>query len=102
METDVRHLVQEAAFVSNHSMHDADRATHVKIVVVALLAAAVVVAIGIAARTETADEIHVARAIKAKSTATLTVEDPSVDVHKQRSLGAAPQFTTRRWWVYEC
>lgn len=88
--------------MSNHSMHDADRATHVKIVVVALLAAAAVVAVGIAARTGTADEIHVARAIKAKGPATLTVDDSSVDVHKQRSPGAAPQFTTRRSWVHEC
>lgn len=88
--------------MSNQSMHDADRATHVKIVVVALLAAAVVVAVGIAARTGTADVIHVARAVKAKSPATLTVEDPSVDVHKQRSPGAAPQFTVGRWWVHEC
>ncbi|MBA7471889.1 hypothetical protein ES707_07201 [subsurface metagenome] len=88
--------------MTNHSMHDADRATHVKIVVIALLAAGVVVAVGIAARTEPADAIYVARAIKAKSPATLTVEDPSVDVHKQRSPGPVPQFTTHRSWVHEC
>lgn len=83
-------------------MLDADRATHVKIVVVALLAAAVVVAVGIAARVGTADEIHVARAVKAERAATLTVKDPSVDVHKRLSPGAAPKFTTGRWWIHEC
>jgi len=36
--------------VMNHSLHSADRATHLKIVVVALIAATMVAGIGVAAR----------------------------------------------------
>jgi hypothetical protein len=39
----------------NHSIHSADRATHLKIVVVALMAGIAVAAFGIAARTSNAD-----------------------------------------------
>jgi hypothetical protein len=39
----------------NHSIHSADRATHLKIVVVALVAGIVVAGFGIAARTSAGD-----------------------------------------------
>jgi len=53
----------------NHSMHSADRATHLKIVVVALIAGIGVASLGIYARTggddgQTAQAIHVIKASK--------------------------------------
>lgn len=53
----------------NHSIHSADRATHLKIVVVALVAGICVAAFGIAARTNvdyslTAQSTHVIKAGK--------------------------------------
>ncbi|BBO12202.1 MULTISPECIES: hypothetical protein [Bradyrhizobium] len=53
----------------NHSIHSADRATHLKIVVVALVAGITVAAFGIAARTnadysQTAQSTHVIKAGK--------------------------------------
>ncbi|WP_128926015.1 hypothetical protein [Bradyrhizobium guangxiense] len=53
----------------NHSIHSADRATHLKIVVVALVAGIVVAGFGIAARThaddsQTAQSTHVIKAGK--------------------------------------
>lgn len=41
----------------NHSLYSADRATHLKIVVVALVAATVVAGIGVAARIAGADRL---------------------------------------------
>ena len=53
----------------NHSIHSADRATHLKIVVVALVAGILVAGFGIAARTnadysQTAQSAHVIKAGK--------------------------------------
>lgn len=53
----------------NHSIHSADRATHLKIVVVALIAGIAVAGFGIAARTnadysQTAQSTHVIKAGK--------------------------------------
>jgi hypothetical protein len=53
----------------NHSIHSADRGTHLKIVVVALVAGVAVAAFGIAARTnpdysQTAQSTHVLKAGK--------------------------------------
>ena len=53
----------------NHSIHSADRATHLKIVVVALVAGICVAAFGIAARTNvdyslTAQSTHIIKAGK--------------------------------------
>lgn len=53
----------------NHSIHSADRATHLKIVTVALLAGFAVAAFGITARgsvdyTQTAQSVHVIKAGK--------------------------------------
>jgi hypothetical protein len=49
----------------NHSIHSADRSTHLKIVVVALVAGIMVAGFGIAARTNTTDNTQTARVIKA-------------------------------------
>jgi hypothetical protein len=64
----------------NHSIHSADRATHLKIVAVALVAGIGVAAFGISARTggdysQTAQSIHV---IKASKQITVTSSDASV------------------------
>jgi hypothetical protein len=53
----------------NHSIHSADRATHLKIVVIALVAGIVVAGLGISARTngdyiQTAQSTHVIKAGK--------------------------------------
>ncbi|NEW87153.1 hypothetical protein DU475_07755 [Rhodopseudomonas sp. WA056] len=48
----------------NHSLHSADRATHLKIVVVALIAGISVATLGITART-TASDSQTAHVIKA-------------------------------------
>ena len=50
----------------NHSIHSADRSTHLKIVVVALVAGIVVAGLGISARTNTdyAQATHVIKAGK--------------------------------------
>ena len=63
----------------NHSFHSADRATHLKIVVVALVAGISVAAVGIAARTnvdysQTAQTTHV---IKAGKPVVMTSSDTS-------------------------
>ncbi|MBI5265200.1 MAG: hypothetical protein HY852_25690 [Bradyrhizobium sp.] len=55
----------------NHSIHSADRATHLKIVVVALVAGIAVAAFGIAAHTN-ADYSQTAQVIKAGKPVVLT------------------------------
>jgi hypothetical protein len=57
------HRRQEAAM--NHSIHSADRSTHLKIVVVALVAGMAVAGFGIAARSGIAEGPQTARVIKA-------------------------------------
>jgi hypothetical protein len=59
----------------NHSIHSADRGTHLKIVVVALVAAIAVAGFGIAARTTTTDYTQTARVIKAGKPVTVTNSD---------------------------
>ena len=58
----------------NHSIHSADRSTHLKIVVVALVAGIAVAAFGIAARTNT-DYSQSAHVIKAGKPVVLTSSD---------------------------
>ena len=63
----------------NHSIHSADRSTHLKIVVVALVAGIAVAAFGISARTnadftQTAQSTHV---IKAGKPVVITSSDVS-------------------------
>jgi hypothetical protein len=60
----------------NHSIHSADRATHLKIVVVALVAGIAVAGFGISART-TADYSQTAHVIKAGKAVAVTSSDTS-------------------------
>jgi hypothetical protein len=62
----------------NHSIYSADRSTHLKIVVVALVAAIAVAAFGITARTSSDDSYQTARVIKAGKTVTVTSSGTSV------------------------
>jgi hypothetical protein len=61
----------------NHSIHSADRATHLKIVVVALVAGIAVAAFGIATRTNV-DYSPTAHVIKAGKPVVITSSDSSV------------------------
>ena len=58
----------------NHSIHSADRATHLKIVAVALVAGIAVAAFGIAARTNV-DYSQTAHVIKAGKPVVVTSSD---------------------------
>jgi hypothetical protein len=58
----------------NHSIHSADRSTHLKIVVVALVAGIVVAALGISARTST-DYSQTANVVKAGKPVAVTSSD---------------------------
>jgi hypothetical protein len=57
----------------NHSFHSADRSTHLKIVVIALVAGIVVVGLGISARTT--DYAQTAHVIKAGKPIAVTSSD---------------------------
>ena len=61
----------------NHSIYSADRSTHLKIVVVALVAGIMVTALGISARTS-ADYSQTAHVVKAGKVMTVTSSDGSV------------------------
>jgi hypothetical protein len=61
----------------NHSIHSADRSTHLKIVVVALVAGIAVAAFGISARTNS-DYAQTAHVIKAGKLVTVTSSDASL------------------------
>jgi hypothetical protein len=61
----------------NHSIHSADRATHRKIVVIALVAGILVAGFGIFARTSS-DYAQTARVIKADKSVTMTDSDQMV------------------------
>ncbi len=61
----------------NHSLHSADRATHLKIVVVALIAGIAVAAFGITTRSST-DYSQTARVIKAGTPVVVTSSDTSM------------------------
>ena len=58
----------------NHSIHSADRSTHLKIVVIALVAGIVVAGLGISARTNT-DYSQTAHVIKAGKPVAVTSSD---------------------------
>jgi hypothetical protein len=60
----------------NHSIHSADRTTHLKIVVVALVAGIAVAGIGICARTNS-DYSQTAHVVKAGKPMTVTSSDRS-------------------------
>ena len=61
----------------NHSIHSADRSTHLKIVVLALVAGIVVAGLGISARTN-ADYSQTAHVIKAGKPIAVTSSDAMV------------------------
>jgi hypothetical protein len=61
----------------NHSLHSADRSTHLKIVVVAFVAGIAVAGFGIAARTNS-DYTQTAHVIKAGKLMTVTSSDTSI------------------------
>jgi hypothetical protein len=61
----------------NHSIHSADRSTHLKIVVVALVAGIVVAGLGISARTNT-DYTQTAHVIKAGKPVAVTSSDATM------------------------
>jgi hypothetical protein len=63
----------------NHSIYSADRSTHLKVVVVALVAGIVVVGFGISARTNSDDGYaQTARVIKAGKPVTVTSSNASM------------------------
>jgi hypothetical protein len=66
---------QEASM--NHSIHSADRSTHLKIVVVALVAGIAVAALAISARTSS-DYSQTAHVVKAGKPMTVTSSDTSM------------------------
>jgi hypothetical protein len=61
----------------NHSIHSADRTTHLKIVVVALVAGIAVAGLGISARTTT-DYAQTAHVIKAGKPTLVTSSDATL------------------------
>jgi hypothetical protein len=61
----------------NHSIHSADRATHLKIVVVALVAGLAVAAFGVATRSNV-DYTQTARVIKAGAPVAITSSDTAM------------------------
>ena len=62
----------------NHSIYSADRSTHLKIVVVALVAGIAVAAFGISARTGSEDFTQTARVMKAGKAVTITSSNTSM------------------------
>jgi hypothetical protein len=64
----------------NHSIYSADRSTHLKIVVVALVAGIAVAGFGISARNTSSDEgyAQTARVIKAGKAVAITSSDTSM------------------------
>jgi len=62
----------------NHSIYSADRSTHLKIVVVALIAGIAVAGFGISARIGSDDYTQTARVIKAGKAVTVTSSNTSM------------------------
>jgi len=62
----------------NHSLHSADRSTHLKIVVVALIAGIAVTAFGIATRTGSDDSQMAAHVVKAGKPVAVTSSSASM------------------------
>jgi hypothetical protein len=62
----------------NHSIYSADRSTHLKIVVVALVAGIAVAGFGISVRSNSDDYTQTARVIKAGKAVTITSSNGSV------------------------
>jgi hypothetical protein len=62
----------------NHSIYSADRSTHLKIVVVALIAGIAVAGFGISVRSNSDDYTQTARVMKAGKAVTITSSNASV------------------------
>ena len=62
----------------NHSIYSADRTTHLKIVVVALVAGILVAGFGITTRATTSDDMQTARVIKTGKPVVVTSSGESV------------------------
>jgi hypothetical protein len=62
----------------NHSIYSADRSTHLKIVVMALIAGIAVAALGISARTSDDSYTQTARVIKADKPVAVTSSNTSM------------------------
>jgi hypothetical protein len=62
----------------NHSIYSADRSTHLKIVVVALVAGIAIAGLGITARSTSDDYVQTARVIKAGKPVAITSSDASM------------------------
>jgi len=62
----------------NHSIYSADRMTHLKIVVVALVAGIAVAGFGISARVASDNDVQTARVIKAGAPVALTSSSTTV------------------------
>jgi hypothetical protein len=62
----------------NHSIYSADRTTHLKIVVVALVAGILVAGFGISAHTNLGDSYQTAKVIKAGKAVTITSSNSSM------------------------
>ena len=62
----------------NHSIYSADRTTHLKIVVVALVAGILVAGFGISTRTTTSDDVQTARVMKTGKPVAVTSSGASV------------------------
>jgi hypothetical protein len=75
--TNKRRLKTALEAQMNHSFHSADRTTHLKIVVIALVAGIVVTGLGISARTNT-DYTQTAHVIKAGKPIAVTSSDTTM------------------------
>jgi hypothetical protein len=64
--------VTAGGFQMNHSIYSADRTTHLKIVVVALVAGIAVAGLGITMRSSSDDYVQATRVIKAGQPVTIT------------------------------
>jgi hypothetical protein len=62
----------------NHSIYSADRTTHLKVVVVALVAGILVAGFGISTRATTSDDMQTARVMKAGKPVVVTSSGASV------------------------
>jgi hypothetical protein len=62
----------------NHSIYSADRTTHLKVVVVALVAGILVAGFGISTRATTSDDVQTARVMKAGKPVAVTSSGVSV------------------------
>jgi hypothetical protein len=62
----------------NHSIYSADRSTHLKIVVMALVAGIAVAGFGISARNNSDDGYQTARVVKAGKAVTVTSSNTSM------------------------